>query len=193
MKNLLSVIILALLLQFSNATAQQNFVVNGVQVPRTLEFKGKTLALNGLGERSNFFTDLYVQALYLTKYSSDAKQILDSETEMAITLHITSSLISSKKLSKALVKGMEKSVGAEGMLKFNKEITELEALLSAENTKIGDIFELTFNSLDESLWITKNKSYKGNIKGIEFKKAFFGIWLSDNPVDKDLKDALLGK
>ena len=193
MKNLLSVIILVLLLQFSNATAQQNFVVNGVQVPRTLEFKGKTLALNGLGERSKFFTDLYVQALYLTKYSSDAKQILDSETEMAITLHITSSLISSKKLSKALVKGMEKSVGTEGMLKFNKEITELEALLSVENTKIGDIYELTFNSLDESLWITKNKSYTGNIKGIEFKKAFFGIWLSDNPVDKDLKDALLGK
>jgi hypothetical protein len=144
-------------------------------------------------ERSKFFTDLYVQALYLTKYSSDAKQILDSETEMAITLHITSSLISSKKLSKALAKGMEKSVGAEGMLKFNKEITELEILLSTEDTKIGDIFELTFNSLDESLWITKNKSYKGNIKGIEFKKAFFGIWLSDNPVDKDLKDALLGK
>jgi hypothetical protein len=37
------------------------------------------------------------------------------------------------------------------MLKFNKEITELEALLSTEDTKIGDIFELTFNSLDESL------------------------------------------
>jgi hypothetical protein len=54
------------------------------------------------------------------------------------------------------------------MLKFNKEITELEAL-STEDTKIGDIFELTFNSLDESLWITKTKSYKGNIKGIEFK------------------------
>jgi hypothetical protein len=32
----------------------------------------------------------------------------------------------------------------------------------------------------------KNKSYKGNIKGIELKKAF-RIWLSDNPVDKDLK------
>jgi hypothetical protein len=78
------------LLMDYNATAQQNFVVNGVQVPRTLEFKGKTLALNG-GRRSKFFTDLYVQALYLTKYSSDAKQILDSETEMAITLHITSS------------------------------------------------------------------------------------------------------
>jgi hypothetical protein len=53
------------------------------------------------------------------------------------------------------------------MLKFNKEITELEALLSTEETKL-DIFELTFNSLDE-FWITKNKKYKGNIKGLNLK------------------------
>jgi hypothetical protein len=32
------------------------------------------------------FTDLYVQALYLTDIRQ--MQILDSETEMAITLHI---------------------------------------------------------------------------------------------------------
>jgi hypothetical protein len=38
--------------------------------------------------------------LYTLKYSSDAKQILDSETEMAITLHITSPLISSKNYQK---------------------------------------------------------------------------------------------
>ena len=75
MKKLVSLITLVIVLQFTNANAQQNFVVNGVQIPRTLEFKGQTLALNGVGERSKFFTDLYVQALYLTKYSSDAKQI----------------------------------------------------------------------------------------------------------------------
>lgn len=193
MKKLFTLFTLAVLLQFTNTFAQQKFVVNGVEIPRTLEFKGKTLSLNGVGQRSKFFTELYVQALYLTRYSQDAKQILDSETEMAITLHITSSLISSKKLSKALAKGMEKSVGVEGILKFEKEINELEALLSTEDTKSGDVFELTFNALDESIWITKNKNYKGNIKGLEFKKAFYGIWLSDNPVDKDLKEALLGK
>jgi hypothetical protein len=38
----------------------------------------------------------------------------------------------------------------------------------------------------------KNKSYKGNIKGIELKKAFRNLVVRQ-PVDKDLKDALLGK
>lgn len=180
-------------MQINTVTAQKKFVINGVEIPRTLEFKGKNLALNGVGQRSKFFTDLYIQALYLTQYTQDAKKILDSENEMAISLHITSGLITSKKLSKALAKGMEKSVGEDGILKFAKELKELEDLLSTEDTKIGDVFELTFNPQDESLWITKNKIYRGKIKGLEFKKAFYGIWLSDNPVDKGLKEDLLGK
>ncbi|WP_158729225.1 chalcone isomerase family protein [Flavobacterium sp. I-STPA6A] len=193
MKKLLFVFALMSALHFNTANAQKNFTVNGVDIPRTIEFKGVTLALNGVGQCSKFFTDLYIQALYLTKFSQDAHQILESGNEMAVSLHITSGLISSKKLSKALEKGMEKSVGESGVLKFAKELQELEALLSTEETKAGDVFELTFNPQDESLWITKNKIYKGKIKGIEFKKAFYGIWLSENPVDKTLKEDLLGK
>jgi hypothetical protein len=193
MKHILSTLVLIISLQFSGANAQQKFIVNGVEIPRTLEFKGKTMSLNGVGQRSKFFTDLYVQALYVTQLSQDAVQILESESEMAISLHITSGLITSKKLSKALAKGMEKSVGEAGIEKFSKELQELEYLLSTEETKSGDIFELTFNPLDESLYITKNKEYKGKINGLQFKKAFFGIWLSENPVDKGLKDDLLGK
>ena len=83
-----------------------------------------------MGQRSKFFTDLYIQALYLTKFNQDAKQILESGNEMAVALHITSGLITSKKLSKALAKGMEKSVGESGALKFAKELHELEDLLS---------------------------------------------------------------
>jgi hypothetical protein len=193
MKQLLPLLALVALFNLDTAIAQKNFNVNGVEVPRTLEFQGKTMSLNGVGQRSKFFTDLYVQALYLTRYSQDPAQILDSETEMAITLHITSELVSSKKLSKALEKGMLKSVGDEGILMFRKELKELEYLLTTEETKRGDLFELTFNPQDGSLWITKNGTYKGQIKGLEFKKAFFGIWLSENPVDKGLKDDLLGK
>ncbi|QZK89482.1 chalcone isomerase family protein [Flavobacterium sp. CHNK8] len=193
MKKVLIVFALMSALQFNTVNAQKNFTVNGVNIPRTIEFKGVNLTLNGVGQRSKFFTDLYIQALYLTKFNQDAKQILESGNEMAVALHITSGLITSKKLSKALAKGMEKSVGESGVLKFAKELQELEDLLSTEETKSGDVFELTFNPQDESLWITKNKIYRGKIKGLEFKKAFYGIWLSENPVDKTLKEDLLGK
>ncbi|MEO8239647.1 MAG: chalcone isomerase family protein [Flavobacterium sp.] len=191
MKKILLLLAFILSLQFSNA--QKTLEVNGVSVPRTLDFKGETLTLNGVGQRSKMFTDLYVQALYLSILTQDPKLILESDTQMAIRIQITSSLVTSKKLSKALAKGMEKSVGEVEMLKLSKEVQELEALIGKEATKAGDCFNLIYNPLDRSLWIYKNDRHEGKIESFEFKKAFFGIWLSDNPVDKDLKEELLGK
>lgn len=191
MKKILLLLTFLLSLQFSNA--QKSLEVNGVNIPRTLDFKGESLTLNGVGQRSKMFTDLYVQALYLSVLTQDPKLILDSDTEMAIRIHITSSLVTSKKLSKALAKGMEKSVGEAGMLKLTKEVQQLEALIGKEITKAGDFFNLVYNPFDKSLWIYKNDRYEGKIESFEFKKAFFGIWLSENPVDKDLKEELLGK
>jgi hypothetical protein len=31
------------------------------------------------------------------------------------------------------------------------------------------------------------------IDGLDFKRALFGIWLGDKPVQKELKDKMLGK
>jgi hypothetical protein len=52
-------------------------------VARTLEFKGKRIERRSA---QNFYRSLCSNFI-LNEYSSDAKQILDSETEMAITLH----------------------------------------------------------------------------------------------------------
>jgi hypothetical protein len=34
---------------------------------------------------------------------------------------------------------------------------------------------------------------KGTIKGLDFKKAVFGIWLGEKPADAKLKKGMLGK
>ncbi|MBK0370546.1 chalcone isomerase family protein [Flavobacterium agrisoli] len=188
----ISALTLLFIFQINTLTAQKNFTVGGVSVPRTLEFKNKEIQLNGVGQRSKMFTELYVQALYLSQLSQDAKFILESNTEMAIRIQVTSSMVTSKKLSKALEKGLEKSVGVEGITKLNKQIAQLEALLTKEETNEGDAFNLMYSPVDSAISIYKNGNYEGKIEGFEFKKAFFGIWLSENPVDKTLKEDLLG-
>lgn len=40
--------------------------------------------------------------------------------------------------------------------------------------------------------LNHTKSGQEALPGLEFKKALFGIWFSDDPVDEDLKDAMLG-
>jgi hypothetical protein len=178
---------------FTNTFAQKQFVVDGITLSRTIPFEGKNLQLNGFGSRTKMWTEVYLQALYLSTLSDDAKEIINSDTAMAIRLQITSSLVTSKKLSKSLQKGIVKSVGEENVPKYNTQLELLEKLLNREDTQVNDGFNLIYSPTDKSIWVYKNNTLEGKIPGLEFKKAFFGIWLSDNPVDEELKNSLLGK
>jgi len=192
-KSITLTVVLFLTLSFSNVFSQEKFSLNGVTVPRTIDFENQKLQLNGFGTRTKFWTEVYVQALYLTVLSEDAKDILDSDTNMGIRLQITSSLVSSQKLSKSLHKGIIKSIGEENLPKFKTQLDLLEKLLNREATVENDAFNLIYSSTEKSILVYKNNQLEGKIPGFDFKKAFFGIWLSNNPVDAELKDALLGK
>jgi hypothetical protein len=178
---------------FTTVYAQKQFVVDGITLFRTIEFEDKNLQLNGFGSRTKMWTEVYLQALYLSTLSDDAKDIINSDTAMAIRLQITSSLVTSKKLSKSLQKGIIKSVGEENVAKYQTQLELLEKLLNREDTQVNDGFNLIYSPTDKSIWVYKNNTLEGKIPGFEFKKAFFGIWLSANPVDAELKNALLGK
>ena len=176
-----------------NCFSQDNFEQDGVILPRTLNFEGTKLELNGFGTRSKFLIDVYVQALYLTRLSQDGNDILEANATMAVRLQILSSIVSSNKLSKSLNKGLRKSIGDSKMEQLKTEIATLEKLLTLQTTKKDDAFNLIYNPNDSSLWVFKNDVLLGKVPGFEFKKAFFGIWLSNNPVDEGLKNELLGK
>ncbi|BDU23683.1 MULTISPECIES: chalcone isomerase family protein [unclassified Flavobacterium] len=190
MKKILLLLTLLLSLQFSTVSAQTQIDVNGVTVPRKIEYQGKTLQLNGAGGRSKMWLEVYVQALYLSQLSQDPQFIIDSDTEMAIRIEITSSMVSSNKLTKAMNAGFEKSAGAN-LDQLRPRIETFKSFLSDAITE-KDVFILAYNPLDQTLNVYKNEVLKGKIQGFDFKKALFGIWLSDKPVDETLKKNLLG-
>jgi hypothetical protein len=177
-------------IQFSTVSAQTQLDVNGVTVPRKIEFQGKSLQLNGAGGRSKMWLEVYVQALYLSQLSQDPQFIIDSDTEMAIRIEITSSMVSSSKLTKAMNAGFEKSTGSN-LAELRPRIEEFKTFLSDMITE-KDVFLLAYNPLDQTVNVYKNEVLKGKIPGFDFKKALFGIWLSDKPVDETLKKHLLG-
>jgi hypothetical protein len=190
MKKILLVITLVISALFSEANAQKQIVFEGVTIPRTIKFENKTLQLNGAGSRSKMWVEVYIQALYLSILSQDPKEIINDNLEMSIRIEITSALVSSGKLTRALNAGLEKSAG-DNFNSLKPKMELLKSYLSEEIVK-GDVFELTYNPSDKSIWVIKNKTLKGKIDGFEFKKAFFGIWLGENPVDAELKNSLLG-
>ncbi|SHM23226.1 chalcone isomerase family protein [Flavobacterium chilense] len=190
MKKILLLFTLLFSLQFSTVSAQTQLEVNGVTVPRKIDFQGKTLQLNGAGGRSKMWLEVYVQALYLSQLSQDPQFIIDSDTEMAIRIEITSSMVSSNKLTKAMNTGFEKSAGSN-LEQLRPRIEEFKTFLSDAITE-KDVFILAYNPLDQTINVYKNETLKGKIPGFDFKKALFGIWLSNKPVDETLKKHLLG-
>lgn len=175
----------------SQIFAQKEFDVDGVIVPRTMNFQSKTLQLNGIGKRSKMWIEVYTQALYLTRLSQDAKDILNSDSEMAMRIQITSSMVSTGKFTRSVNNGLVRSVGKD-LEVFRPRIDEFIAMLKDEIVK-GDVFAMVYNPLEKNLWIYKNDVLKGKIRGKDFMQAYFGIWLCEKPIDQQLKDELLGK
>ena len=168
--------------------AQQT--VSGVKVDAKLSLEGQSLVLNGAGTREKMWIDLYVGSLYLPKKSSNAADIMGSADAAAIKLDIVSGMITSEKMINAVNEGFENATGGK-TAPLKAKIDKFKSFFK-EEIKKGDEFIIS-NVPGTGVVVFKNGVKKGSIEGADFKKALFGIWLSNKPADKDLKEAMLGK
>jgi hypothetical protein len=160
--------------------------VSDVVIPDTI---ANNLVLNGAGVRSKFFFDLYIGGLYLKQKSGDATHIIYADEPMAITLHITSSLISSKKMMDGTMEGFENSTNNQ-IKPLKKEIDKFINVFKGD-IKNGDIYDFIYTP-SIGVKIYKNDKLSTIIKGLKFKKALFGIWLCEKPAQESLKKEMLG-
>lgn len=163
--------------------------VAGVSLPNSETFQEQTLKLNGAGVREKLWIDLYAGGLYLSSKSSDANAIIGANEPMAIKLHIVSKLISSEKMIDAVNEGFENSLN--GNTKELKPKIEKFKSFFMEEIKKNDVFDIVYLPA-KGVVAYKNDKELGTIEGMDFKKALFGIWLSNKPADDDLKEAMLG-
>jgi len=162
---------------------------HAVELPTKMEYQGAKLTLNGHGNRIKFFMKVYEGSLYLESSSSNAEEILSSDAPMSIRIDVLSSLVTPEAMKTALNEGLEKSTG-KNTTPIKKEIDKLNATFNSD-VGSGDFYEFIYLP-DSGVHVLKNSNYIDTIPGIEFKKAFFGIYLSSNPIQKSLKKAMLG-
>ena len=164
--------------------------IAGVKVDAKLTLEEQNLVLNGAGTREKFWMDMYVGALYLSKKSANAKEIIESKDAAAIKLNIVSGMITSDKMISAVNEGFENATN-KNTASLKTKIDKFKGFFK-EEIKKGDAFVFV-NVPEEGVAIYKNGVKKGTIEGHDFKKALFGIWLCDKPADKGLKGKMLGK
>ena len=189
MKHALSAGLATLLLTTVLSAPAAAMTVEGVDVPESYQADTTGLELSGAGTRSKFFIDLYVGSLYLTPEGASGESVLAADEPQAITLHIVSGMITSERMTDATLEGFEASTDGN-VEPVQDEIDRFMAVFQDEITE-GDVFDLVYLP-GEGVRVLKNGELKDTIGDLQFKKALFGIWLSDDPAQDDLKEDMLG-
>ena len=160
-------------------------------MPATYKAGDSNLVLNGAGQRTKFVITVYNAGLYLQNKTTEPKKIIDANEAMAIRLKIKSGFATAEKIEKALMDGFINSTrGNTGPIKA--EIDELINTAFKATINKNDIFDLVYTPTGGTL-VLKNSQTMTRIKGLPFKQALFGIWLSAKPAQNSLKAELLGK
>ncbi len=184
-RNLLSAALLAALA----AVPAHGKECKGVNFPDKTEAGGTPLVLNGLGLRqaTAFRVNVYVAALYVAQPSADANAILASNTRKELILQFVRD-VGGSDLSKGWQEGFDNNAKAQ-LPALKERIEKLKGWMV--DMKTGQ--RLTFVAKPGAgIEVNVNGAVKGTIEGDDFADALFSVWLGANPVQEDLKKALLG-
>lgn len=164
--------------------------IGGVNLPDTLKAGTDSLLLNGAGLRSKFFVKVYAAGLYLKQADQDEQKIINAQEPMAIKMHFIHDSVSGEKLVGAWNEGFENITGGN-IAPVKAEIDKFNSFFTADAKK-GDVYDIIYTP-DLGVRVYIKDKLMGTIKGLEFKKALFGIWLGKKPADSSLKKGMLNK
>jgi hypothetical protein len=160
----------------------------GVDFPEEIQVDSSSLVLNGVGLRlaTLFKVSVYVAALYVPKASADPATILRTDTAKQMVLHFVRN-VGVDDLRKGWTEGFEKNA--------NGALPTLKDRIATFNSWMGDIKAgqrviLTYRP-GAGVEVDVNRAAKGTIKGDDFSRALFAIWLGDPP-NPEVKMGLLG-
>ena len=184
----------------NNSKMLENYNKNGFAVIRNFYSKDKIIKVKKnilkLTEKKRgklFFFEKNKKILRrienIASFSKDAEKIINDDVPMSIRMDVISSLVTPNAMKIALNEGLEKSTG-NNTSSITKEINQLNSSLNSE-VKAGDFYEFIYLP-NSGTHVLKNSESIDVIPGIKFKKAFFGIFLSNNPIQKNMKKAMLG-
>lgn len=178
-----SSIILSLLLAATPALAKSK---GGVTMPDVIQVNGKKLTLNGLGirEATMLNVDVYVAGLYLEKPTKNPKEIINSDQTKKLVLFFVRD-VDREDMVNAWIEGFEKNDG-KGL---KKQLDQLNSMMSGINE--GQRLTLTYIPGTGTRVGVDGKT-RGTIKGEQFARVMFSIFVGPQPPNEGLKQGLLG-
>ncbi|HEX5278075.1 MAG TPA: chalcone isomerase family protein [Fluviicoccus sp.] len=165
--------------------------VEGVRLPDTVRVSGQSMFLNGAGVRSKFFIKVYVAALYLSERVASPEAVVVSRKARRMELHMLRDMQASA-IYEALMKGLKDNATAAEMTRINAQLARLkQAMNSIGGVREGDIIQFDFLPGVGTV-VRIGGDVRDTIEGEDLSRALLKIWLGPEPVQDDLKSALMG-
>jgi len=167
--------------------------VAGVKFAEQIEVPGGAkLVLNGAGLRKRLFFDIYAMGLYLPERKVKAEQILSLAGPKRIAIRMLRD-VSAEAFTEALIDGLRRNQSEAAMVRFGPRIKQLTDIMAElQEAKEGMAIDMDWAQGSGLRLVVNGKQAGAPIVGEDFYRALLSVWLGTNPVQDDLKAALLG-
>lgn len=160
----------------------------GVTLPDTVEVKGQSLALNGMGLRSKFFIKVYVAGLYLAQKEKAPAKVLGADAPRRMVMHFLYD-VTKEQMCEAWNEGLADNT-PNAAADVKKGFMSLCGWM--EPIKKGNRIVLTYVP-GEGTHVEVNGKAKGTLEGKATADAILNTWIGPSPgPGGDFKKAVLG-
>lgn len=151
-------------------------VVNGVNLPTTIDVGGEALSLNGVATRKKAIFKVYVAALYVASPSQSGQEILAADQPRRMEMHFLRD-VDKKKICEAWDDGLAKNTpGASEELKA-QFVTLCDMMADIKNKQA---FTFTYVP-GTGTEVTVAGESRGVVPGKEFADALLACWIGPKP------------
>lgn len=164
--------------------------VAGVKLDERTRVGAQELVLNGAGLRKRLFFQVYAVGLYLPQKASSAQAVLEQKGPKRVAIHMLRD-VGADSFTDALADGIRANHPEAEAKALEPRVQALAAIMAeVKEAKKGMAIALDWNG-DTRLLV--DGTPRGQpIAGEDFYRALLRIWLGEQPVQEDLKKALLG-
>ncbi len=173
----------------------QSVEVGGVKFEPQVQVgdAGTALQLNGAGVRSRFIFSVYAMGLYLPARTSNAAEAISGTGPKRIALRMLRD-VDAQTFTGALEDGLRANHSEAQFRALEPRVRQLAAIMAElKEAKEGMRIALDWRPGTGTVVMVDGGPRGRPIEGEDFYAALLRVWLGENPVQSDLKKALLGQ
>lgn len=162
--------------------------VAGVKIDDKARVGNADLVLSGAGLRKRLFFQVYAVGLYVQDRKADP---IAQPGPKRVHIHMLRD-VGAEQFTEALADGIKANHPEAEAKALEPRVKELGAIMAGlKEAKTGMVIALDWTG-SETVLVVDGKPAGPPIQGADFYRALLRIWLGEQPVQEDLKKALLG-